>query len=330
MRLIFWGTSRFAIPGLIKIYNSTHKIETVVTQPDRRSGRGLKYRYNPVKEEANRLGLKIEQPEDILCESSTEGQAKLSDKRTFALLRSIEADIFVVISYGKILSRDILAIPKLYSINLHGSLLPKYRGAAPINWAVINGEDRTGVTVLKMIEKVDAGDILSSREVDIGINDTAGNLEDALSHAGAELLLNTINMIDRGEVVFTPQNESKVSYAPKLKKSDGLINWKMSAYQIHDRVRGMVPWPGAFTYIEEDGIKKLLKVWQTSIVLDSEGTSGFETGAITKVSKDGIMVQTGDGKLLLEELQVEGGRRIPARQFVIGHRIDTGTILGEE
>ena len=165
MRIIFWGTPRFAIPGLIKIYHSTHKIETVVTQPDRRSGRGLKYRYNPVKEEAHRLGLKIEQPEDIL-----------SDKRTFALLRSIEADLFVVVSYGKILSRDVLAIPKLYSINLHGSLLPKYRGAAPINWAIINGEDKTGVTVLKMIEKVDAGDILSSREADIGINDTAGDL----------------------------------------------------------------------------------------------------------------------------------------------------------
>lgn len=328
MRIIFWGTSRFAIPGLIKIYNSTHKIETVVTQPDRRSGRGLKYRYNPVKEEAHRLGLKIEQPEDIL-----------SDKMAFALLRSIEADLFVVVSYGKILSRDVLAIPKLYSINLHGSLLPKYRGAAPINWAIINGEDKTGVTVIKMTEKVDAGDILSSREVDMGINDTADNLEDVLSNVGAELLIDTINLIDLGEVVFTPQNESKVSYAPKLKKSDGLINWKMSAYQIHNRVRGMVPWPGAFTYIEEDGIKKLLKVWQTSLVMDSENIPGFKTksdnlyggaGAITKVSKDGITVQTGDGKLLLKELQVEGGRRVPACQFVIGHKIDIGTILWKE
>ncbi len=319
MRLIFWGTSRFAIPGLIKIYNSTHQIETVVTQPDRRSGRGLKYGYNPVKEEAHRLGLKIEQPEDIL-----------SDKRTFELLRSIKADLFVVISYGKILSRNVLAIPKLYSINLHGSLLPKYRGAAPINWAIINGEDKTGVTVLKMTEKVDAGDILSSREVDIGINDTAGNLEDALSNAGAGLLLDTINLIEQGEVVFSPQNETESSYAPKLKKSDGLIDWRMSAYRIHNMVRGMMPRPGAFTYMEEDGIKRLLKVWQTSIVLNSEGTSGFEPGRITKVSKDGITVQTGNGKLLLKELQIEGGRRVSAYQFAIGRKIDSGTILWKE
>lgn len=330
MRIVFFGTSRFAIPGLIKIYHSKHKIGTVVTQPDRRSGRGLKVRYNPVKEEAHRLGLKIEQPEDILGESSTEGQAKLSDKRAFALLRSIEADLFVVISYGKILSRDVLAIPKLYSINLHGSLLPKYRGAAPINWAIINGEDKTGVTVIKMIEKVDAGDILSSREVDIGINDTAGNLEDVLSNAGAELLLDTINLIERGEAASTPQNEPESSYAPKLKKSDGLINWNMSAYNIHNRVRGMAPRPGAFTYIEEDGIKRLLKVWQTSVIMNDEDTPGFETGVITKVSKDGITVQTGDGKLLLKELQLEGGRKVPACQFVIGHKINTGTILWKE
>lgn len=330
MKIIFFGTSGFAVPSLTKIYHSPHKIETVVTQPDRRSGRGLKVCFTPVKEKSLSLRLNVQQPEDIVGENSTEGQARLNDKETLDLIRSKDSDVFVVVSYGKILSSEILTMPNLLTINLHGSLLPKYRGAAPINRAIINGENKTGVTVIKMIEKVDAGDILSSIEVNINPDETAVELEARLSWIGAELLLDTLNRIEKGEVSFIPQDELKVSYAPKLKKIDGLINWNKSAYQIHNQVRGMTPYPGAFTIIEENGVKKILKIWQTSIAINSEGTSGFETGAITKVSKDGIIVQTGDGKLLLKELQVEGGRRISSCQFAMGHRMDIGTVLEKE
>ncbi len=326
MKIIFFGTSGFAVPSLTELYHSPHKIETVVTQPDKRSGRGLKVRFTPVKEKALSLGLNVEQPEDILGES----HAKLNDKETLNLLRSKDSDVFVVVSYGKILSSEILTIPELYSINLHGSLLPKYRGAAPINRVIINGENKTGVTVIKMIEKLDAGDILSSLEVNIGQDETAVELETRLSWMGAELLLDTLNRIEKGEVSFTAQDELKSSYAPKLKKIDGLINWNKSAYHIHNQVRGMTPYPCAFTSIEENGIKKLLKVWQTSLETNPKKGSDFKPGTVTGINKDGITVQTASGNILLKELQIEGGRRVSSYQFAMGHRMGIGAILGEE
>lgn len=309
MKIVFWGTSQFAIYSLEKIFKVGHEILLVVTQPDKKQGRHLEVKESPVKNRAKELNLNIVQPEDI------------KDKDFENLLKSLKSELFVVVSYGKIIPKKILEIPKLFSINLHASLLPKYRGGAPINWAILNGEKETGLTVFRINEKMDAGDIIVQKKVPILEEDNAITLGERLSKEGADLLLETIELIEKGEANFLPQDESKVSFAPLLKRENGRIKWEESAEKINNQIRALVPWPGSFCYWQG----KLLKIWRTKIVNDN--FSNFQIGEIADIQKDGFIVTTGKGGLFIEELQLEGGRRMSARNFLLGHCLKKGEVL---
>jgi methionyl-tRNA formyltransferase len=319
MRIIFFGTAEFAVPSLCSLAESRHSIVAVVTQPDRKKGRGLLVQPPPVKIAALKYNLVVHQPLDL-------AEPKLID-----YLRSLEPEVFVVISYGQILKKEILSLPSFCAINLHGSLLPKYRGAAPINWAIICGEIKTGLTVIKMNEYIDKGDIVLQEEIDIEDDDTAVSLNQRLSVAGADLLLKAIELIEEGSVSFIAQDETNASYAPRLKKSDGLINWDSPAAEIQRRIRGLVPWPCAYTYYKG----KLLKIWRGEVNPAPASRGGVklglsaEPGRILGVNlKEGILVATGKDNLLIKELQLEGAKRMSSKQFIIGHKIDLGYKLG--
>ncbi len=309
MRIVFWGTSQFAVPSLEKIALSRHKVVLVVTQPDKRQGRHLMLRPPPVKIEAERLKIKIAQPDDL----NNEGLAEH--------LRGVDAELFAVVSYGKILKRKMLEIPRLYCINLHASLLPKYRGAAPINWAVLNGENETGLTVIRMNEEMDGGDILAQKRLPIFEEDNAVSLGERLGQEGSELLLETIDLIEKGRVKFLPQDESLASFAPVIKKKDGRIVWQDSAARLHNQVRALQPWPGTYCFLGNG----LLKIWKTKVVDDDY--SGGMPGEIVAIQKEGIVVAAGKGNLLIEELQVAGGKRMSAEKFLLGHRLKPGERL---
>lgn len=309
MRIVFWGTSQFAVPSLERLALSRHKVVLVVTQPDKRQGRHLMLRPPPVKIEAERLKIKIAQPDDL----NNEGLAEH--------LRGVDAELFAVVSYGKILKRKMLEIPRLYCINLHASLLPKYRGAAPINWAVLNGENETGLTVIRMNEEMDGGDILAQKRLPIFEEDNAVSLGERLGQEGSELLLETIDLIEKGRVKFLPQDESLASFAPVIKKKDGRIVWQDSATRLHNQARALQPWPGTYCFLGNG----LLKIWKTKVVDDDY--SGGMPGEIVAIQKEGIVVAAGKGNLLIEELQVAGGKRMSAEKFLLGHRLKPGERL---
>jgi len=309
MKIAFWGTSSFALPSLEKIFQSQHKILCVITQPDKKQGRHLLRKAPPVKIRAEELDLKVIQPKI------------LRDKDFLNYLKSLEPELFVVVSYGKILPKEILEIPKLFSINLHASLLPKYRGGAPINWAILNGEKETGISVFRINEVMDGGEIILQKKISILEEDDALTLGEKLSKEGADLLLEAIELIEKGEAKFFPQDESKVSFAPLLKKEDGRINWNNPAEKIYNQIRGLLPWPGCYCFWKD----KLLKIWKAKIV---EGDfSKFKGGEIVDFKKDGLLVATGKGGLLIEELQLEGKKRLSADKFLMGYRIQRGEVL---
>lgn len=307
MNIIFFGTSEFAIPSLKTLIASRHKVLALVTQPDRKKGRSLKLSPPPAKVIAQENNIPAYQPQDASSRESVE------------YLKKLGADLFVVISFGQILKKEVLSIPKYYSINLHGSLLPKYRGAAPTNWAVINGEKSSGVTIIKLNERMDEGDIIAKREVEIEPVDTNITLSEKLSDAGAALLAETLELIEAGKASFTKQSDSDATYAPKLKKEDGLINWSEPAVKIHDKVRGFLPWPGAYTYY--DG--KILKLLQTGLSNKTAETKA-SPGQVLYIGKEGIIVRTGSGDLVIEYLQLEGKKDMDAASFVRGHRLEKG------
>lgn len=313
MNLIFFGSDRFAVPSLRRIYNSYHKILCVVTQPDSRAGRGLAVVVTSVKQMAQEFNLPLYQPQDVNANEPQE------------FLKNLYPDLLCVVAFGQILSRDILAIPKILALNLHASLLPKYRGAAPINWALIRGETETGVSIIKMSPKMDAGEIILQRSLDIKDDDDAQSLEDRLSTQGADLLLEALDLIQANKYNLITQDESGVSFAPKLKKSDGLINWENPAHQILNLIRGCAGWPGAFTYYEG----KILKIHRARRISGYQESriSGLP-GKILKVSPEGIVVATAKDSLLIEELQLEGKRRMTAQEFIAGHKICPGDRLG--
>jgi methionyl-tRNA formyltransferase len=265
----------------------------------------------PTKNAALEAGLKIYQPQNTNTEESIE------------FLKTLNADLFVVIAYGQILSQEILDIPKIFSINLHASLLPKYRGAAPINWAIIRGEKTTGVTVIKMTARMDAGAIIMQKETAINNEDTAVTLEDKLSNLGAQALLESLTAIEDNKFNLTAQDERGLSFAPKLKKKDGLINWKEPAGEISNLIRGCLGWPGAFTYYKG----KLLKIYKAEVSLLPQLSSPPPQGEIIKVDKSGIVVAAGDGGIIIEELQIEGSKRMNAEEFVAGHKVLPGEKL---
>jgi methionyl-tRNA formyltransferase len=309
MKTVFMGTPSFACPFLEALLEK-EEVVAVVTQPDRPSGRGRKFSQSPVKEMAIRNGLRVLQPESVKNEGF------------FSELKNLCPDLIVVVAFGEILQKRILDIPKWGAINVHASLLPKYRGAAPIQWAIINGDEVTGISIIRMDEGMDTGEILHLQEVPIQPDETAGELEDRISIIGAKCLIKTLRDIEEGKAILKPQDHSLATYAPKLKKGDGEIDWRHSAKDIRNRIRGMNPWPVAFTFL--DG--KLLRIFKAKIV-NSE-TKG-NPGEVIEAKGDNLFIQTGDGVLLLQEVQLEGRKRMAVSEFLRGYCLKKGTILGK-
>jgi methionyl-tRNA formyltransferase len=306
------GTPDFSVNALSSLAtNKNFNIPLVVTQPDRPKGRGKKLTPSPVKIAAQKLGLEIFQPEDINSKTSIE---KLSYfKPTF----------FVIAAFGQILTQEVLDIPKIYPINIHASLLPKYRGSSPIQAAIRNMDTHTGVTTMVMAKKLDTGDILLSATTPISPNDTAQDLHDTLSLLGADLIIKTIHQVLAKQIVPIPQEHSKASYVKMLKKSDGEIDWNISSRQICAHINAMTPWPGAFTHL--DG--KTIKIYKAKPLNKSTDS---KPGVIFKCDKKNIHVATGDGSLSILELMGTSGKRLQAFQFLCGHKITTPAKFDQE
>lgn len=301
MKIVFMGTPQSAVPSLARVLADGHTVAAVYTQPDRPSGRGKKIVFSPVKEFALRNDLPVFQP------------AKIKSPEAIDTFRSHKADISVVVAYGRILPDKFLNAFPNGAINVHFSLLPKYRGAAPVNWAIVNGEKITGVTTMWMDEGLDTGDILLQKVVEIGPEETSAELMQRLSEIGAYLLSETLSRFQ--EIVPRKQEHSLATYAPILKKDDGRVDWSMEAAKIALRVRGFQPFPTAFTYFRENR----LTLWK-AVVVDAALTQRG-CGVVTSVEKDGLVIECGHGTFLrLEELQIEGKGRVSARDFVNGMR----------
>lgn len=310
MKTIFMGTPDFATKTLKALYEKGHDIELVVTQPDKSVGRSGKLVPPPVKQEALALGLEVAQPE------------KASDPDFMQRIKDIAPDVIVVVAYGQILKKDFLDIPKYGCVNVHASLLPKYRGAAPIQWSVINGDDVSGVTTMLMDEGIDTGDILLAEEVRLDDKETGGSLFEKLSRVGAELLIKTLYGLEKGSIVPVHQDESKATHAAMLSKKMGVIDFDQSADVIERFIRGMNPWPGAYTFI--DG--KKLTIWDGDV--DKTGEASEESGTIVSVSKDHLGIQCKDSVLKVKELQLEGKKRMSTGDFLNGKKIYPGEKLG--
>jgi methionyl-tRNA formyltransferase len=314
MNIVFFGSAAFAVPTLKRLLGSSHRIAAVVTQPDRRKGRGLELSRTPVKDAAHENRVRVYQPEDVNTQASGE------------FLRSLHPDLFVVIAYGQLLSQEVLDIPGTMAMNLHASLLPRLRGAAPINWAIINGSALTGVTVMKMVRAMDAGPVIAQAQAAIEAQDSAVSLEEKLSDLGAHLVAQALDAIERRAYELVPQDEAKVTHAPKLKKEDGRINWQSPAQAIYDRIRGTVPWPGAFTTYKG----KLVKIYKAAFALPGPGSYNHVPGEVISVSAQGITVAAQNGSVVVQELQAESKRRVLAEEFVAGHRIVAGDSFGDK
>ncbi len=305
-KIVFMGTPEFAVPSLRAIHASGHEIVKVVTQPDRPKGRGRILTPPPVKEAALAMGIPVLQPESI-------------DAGEFVTaMQDISPDYFVVIAFGRVLPINLLAIPKYGAINVHGSLLPKYRGAAPIQWALINGETETGVTTMLMDSGLDTGDIFLSRRIAIKPDDTSETVHDRLSLIGADLIVNTLDGLEAGEINPKPQNDAESTYAPALKKDDGRIPWRLPAERIVSFIRGVTPWPGAFTYYKG----RRLKIFSARAVHEPVSE---KPGVILPRSSDELWVATGEGLLDIMEIQGFKGKRLPVKDFLHGAALEPGT-----
>ena len=309
MRVVFMGTPDIAVPCLKKLIDEKHDIIGVVTQPDRPKGRGKKLAMSPVKELAVEHDIPVYQP------------LRARDDEFVHIMKELNPDLIVVIAFGQILPKELLEIPEKGCINIHVSLLPKYRGAAPINWVIINGEEKTGVSTMYMDEGLDTGDVILSKEFALSDTITAGELHDIMMCEGAEIMKETIDLIEKGEAPRTPQNDAEHSYAPTMNKELGRIDFSKDAVTIHNLVRGVNPWPGAFT--EYDG--KKMKVWKTIVTGEK---SSKEAGYVLNVDKKGIKVNTGEGVLLIEEIQMPNKKRMPVSEYIKGNSIEEGSILG--
>lgn len=303
------GTPAFAVPSLAALHQSRHTVIQVITQPDRPKGRGRKIEPPPVKVAARGFGLPVMQPEKVKTDDFVE------------VLSQLCPDVLAVAAYGHILPKTVLEIPTVGCINVHASVLPKYRGAAPIQWAIINGEKQTGVTTMMMDVGMDTGDILLTATETIQPEDTAATLQDRLAVIGADVLIDTLNRLADGRLTPTPQDHSRATVAPMLKKEDGRIDWNLSADTIANRIRGMTPWPGAFAFIGEKQLKIFSAVPLKSASADVPGTviAGFA---------DELRVATGDGALSVLEVQGASGKRLMVREYLLGHPIAPGTVLG--
>jgi len=305
-RIVFFGTPSFAVPTLKGLLQGSDEVIAVVTQPDREKGRGRKVVPPPVKELVLPCGFPVLQPGKVKEETFREHIQELSP------------DLFVVVAYGQILPRSLLEIPRYGAVNVHASLLPAYRGAAPIVWAILKREKMTGLTTMIMDEGMDTGGILLQTEIPIGERETGETLHDRLALLGAQLLLETLTKMKAGEIRPIPQDHSKATYAPPLKKEDGRVNWKREAEEIDHQVRALHPWPGAYT--DWDG--QQLKIYGGEV---RKGMSSGKAGVVTWVGSDFIEVETGKDSFLIKEVQLEGKRRMNVRDFLSGHPIPMGT-----
>lgn len=310
MRVLFMGTPEFAIPSLEMIYqNDGLELIGVVTQPDRPAGRGQKVRISPVKSWAIKHGLSFYQPE------------KVKGNKDFLLrVRQLKPDVIVVVAFGQLLPANFLEIPLRCCINLHASLLPRHRGASPIQAAILEGDEYTGVTTMLMEERLDAGDILLQEKVKIEEGETGGSLHDKLKVVGAQLLEKTLNNLS--QITPVPQDEKSATYTGKITRDDGEINWQLPAKRIERMVRAYNPWPGAFTTLEG----KRFKIWQAGII-SHEDIQG-KPGEIIRATEDRIIVQAGQGLLSLDRVQLAGRKVISASEFIRGFQLNTGEILG--
>lgn len=309
MKIVFMGTPDIAKGCLETLINENKDIVGVVTQCDKPIGRGKKMGMPPVKELALEHNIPVYQPQ------------KARDEEFINTLKEINPDVIVVVAYGQILPKALLDIPKFGCINVHVSLLPKYRGAAPINWVIINGEEKTGVTTMYMNEGLDTGDIILQSEFALDNEITAGELHDIMTDEGGKLLIETLDMIEKGCAPRTPQNNEESSYAPMMNKALGNIDFSKTAQEIHNLVRGVNPWPSAYTTYEGN----TMKVWKTRVL---EETTNKDCGTILKVDKDGIRVATKDKVLLLEEIQMPNKKRVEVCEYIKGNKIEENTILG--
>lgn len=310
MRIVFMGTPEFAVPSLKSLIDGGWNVEAVVTQPDRPRGRGHRVSFSPIKEAAVEAGLKVLQPE------------KVSEESFMKLLEELSPDVIVVVAFGQLIPPAILEIPPYGCINVHASLLPRYRGAAPIQQAIIDGCRVTGVTTMLLDEGWDTGDILLQEQVMIEPEDTAGSLEMKLAEAGAQLLCETLRRLARGDLKPTPQDETEATYAYRLKKSAGEISWEANARQVVDLVRGVNPWPGAYTYHRG----QMLKVWEAAEV-DQEA-DGAQPGTVLGITDDGIVITCGSGSVLLKVVQPPNRPRMGGRDYANGYRVEPGELLG--
>ena len=308
LKIIFMGTAELSCASLQKLArDERYSVLAVVTQPDKPKGRELKLTPSPVKVQAEKLNLPVLQP------------LKAREEKFISELRELKPDLMVVVAYGQILPQTILDLPKFGCLNVHTSLLPKYRGAAPIQWAIADGEAETGVTIMQMDAGLDTGPVLSIRRTPILPTDDSQVLHDRLAQLGAELLAETIPDFVAGKIQPQPQPAAGSTYAAKIKKEDGKIDWQQPAQKIWNRLRAFTPWPGAFTYLQTEPKPQLLKIWKAEVVEKSGGV-----GEVLIADKAGIVVGCGQNALRILELQREGGKRLPAEQFLIGHPLKPG------
>ncbi|NLK73810.1 MAG: methionyl-tRNA formyltransferase [Clostridiales bacterium] len=311
MKVLFMGTPDFAVSTLDKLIQSHHEIIGVVTQPDKPKGRGNNLSAPPVKELALKHNLTIYQP------------VKVRDKEFVDKVRQLDPDVIVVAAFGQILPKDLLDIPQYGCINVHASLLPKYRGAAPIQYSIIDGEDKTGITIMYMDEGLDTGDIILQEELEIASDETGGSLFDKMAVLGANLLLKALVQLENGTSKRIPQDDSKATYVKMIKKEMGHIDFAKPAVEIERLIRGLNPWPSAYTHYEG----KSLKIWSAEVVSTDIKA---EPGDVIEIRKDAFIVMTGEGALAVKELQLEGKKRMATEAFLRGNNLAPGTKLGKE
>lgn len=308
MKVVYMGTPDFAVGPLEAIIKAGHEVTAVVTQPDKPKGRGKEMAMSPVKECALQYHIPVLTPVKIKAAEAVEE------------LKQYPADIFVVAAFGQILSEEILNMPKYGCINIHASLLPKYRGAAPIQWSIIDGEEETGITIMQMDKGLDTGDILFQKRVAITAEETGESLFDKLALTGAEFVVEALERIEKGDVHPIKQEDEKSSYAKMLSKSVGKIDWTQSAVAIERLIRGLNSWPSAYTTYKG----KQLKIWSATVEPHEAG----EPGTVAKVSKDAVYIRTGEGALALKEIQLEGKKRMTTKEFLLGRSFEEGEKLG--
>lgn len=313
MVVVFFGTPQFAVPTLRRLLDSSHSVTGVITQPDRPRGRGHKITHAPVKALALERAIPVFQPD------------RLKPPDVADTLRRWQPDLGVVAAYGRIIPEHLLTIPRFGTINVHASLLPKYRGAAPVHRAVINGEGKTGVTIMRVVKELDAGSMFAKVTRPIGPDETSDVVETALAEMGADLLVTVVDQLAAGITREEPQDDRQATYAPRLTKEEGLVDWTQTALQIHNCVRGLYPWPHAYTFF--NGAR--LIVLRSAVANRRAGSSDTFPGTILEVTPEAIHVATGDGELMILEVQPEGRRAMRVHDFLLGHRLASGEAFSE-